>query len=95
MTAVARSVLMLRASVAATNTIHVLIALKIEIANEMQNDAKNQRNKTIFNEALMSIYLAAVFRKVDTSSEHSTDIRVSFIKAFLDNCLKENVFHRK
>ena len=43
----------------------------------------------------MSIYLAAVFRKVDTSSEHSTDIRVSFIKAFLDDCLKENVFHRK
>ena len=43
----------------------------------------------------MSNYLAAVFRKVDTSSEHSTDIRVSFIKAFLDNCLKENVFHRK
>ena len=42
-----------------------------------------------------TIYLAAVFRKVDTSSEHSTDIRVSFIKAFLDNCLKENVFHRK
>ena len=76
---------MLRASVAATNTIHVLIALKIEIANEMQNDAKKQ-NK-IFNEALMSIYLAAVFRKVDTSSEHSTDIRVSFIKAFLDDCL--------
>ena len=85
---------MLRASVAATNTIHVLIALKIEIANEMQN-AKNQRNKTIFNEALMSIYLAAVFRKVDTSSEHSTDIRVSFIKAFLDDCLKVNVFYRK
>ena len=45
MTAVARSVLMLRASVAATNTIHVLIALNIEIANEMQNELEHLNRK--------------------------------------------------
>ena len=32
-----------------------IISPEIEIANEMQNDAKNQRNKTIFNEALSNV----------------------------------------
>merc|ERR1719412_2732446 len=58
-TSVARSVLMLRTTVASSDTIHVLIAL------------------------------TAVFRKVNACSEHSTNVSMTLIKSFLDDCLDE------
>ena len=79
MTSVARSVFMLRTTVATSDTVNVLIALK------NNNDEVWLPGNTI---SLSLSHLAAVFREINASSEHSTNVSVTLIKSFLDDCLE-------
>ena len=68
---------MLRTTVAPTDPVDVLIALKSE--ENIIDDASLPANTS---------HLAAVFRKINAGSEHSTDVSVTLIKSFLDDCLE-------
>lgn len=69
---------MLRTTVASSDTIHVLIALEIiTLIMVMMMIAT-------FNLS----HLTAVFRKVNACSEHSTNVSMTLIKSFLDDCLE-------
>ena len=72
---------MLRTTVASSDTIHVLIALEIitliMVMTMMMMIAT-------FNLS----HLTAVFRKVNACSEHSTNVSMTLIKSFLDDCLE-------
>ena len=68
---------MLRTTVASSDTIHVLIALEIITLIMVMMIAT-------FNLS----HLTAVFRKVNACSEHSTNVSMTLIKSFLDDCLE-------
>ena len=68
---------MLRTTVASSDTIHVLIALEIITLIMVMMIAT-------FNLS----HLTAMFRKVNACSEHSTNVSMTLIKSFLDDCLE-------
>ena len=87
MTRVTRSVFVLRTPIATSDTVNVLIALKIIIILMMMTMMATLHCNLS--------HLAAVFRKVNASSKHSTNVSMTLVKSFLDDCLemfgKQNV----